>query len=99
MSYETILTEKRGRVLLITLNRPEALNALNRKLAGELLAATLAADADPDIGCLAITGSAKAFAAGADIKEMQAQNFTGMHATDWFAEWERFAAARKPKIA
>ena len=64
MTYETIITEQRGRVLLITLNRPEALNALNRKLAGELLAATQAADADPSIGCLVITGSAKAFAAG-----------------------------------
>ncbi|MEW9306182.1 enoyl-CoA hydratase [Labrys neptuniae] len=99
MTYETIITEQRGRVLLITLNRPEALNALNRKLAGELLAATQAADADPGIGCLVITGSAKAFAAGADIKEMQAQSFVDMHSSDWFAEWNHFAACRKPKIA
>ena len=99
MTYETIITEKRGRVLLITLNRPEALNALNRKLAGELLAATQAADVDPGIGCLVITGSAKAFAAGADIKEMQAQSFVDMHSSDWFSEWNHFAASRKPKIA
>ena len=99
MIYETIITEQRGRVLLITLNRPEALNALNRKLAGELLAATQAADADPGIGCLVITGSAKAFAAGADIKEMQAQSFVDMHSSDWFSEWGHFAACRKPKIA
>lgn len=99
MTYETIITEQRGRVLLITLNRPEALNALNRKLAGELLAATQAADADPGIGCLVITGSAKAFAAGADIKEMQAQSFVDMHSSDWFSEWNHFAASRKPKIA
>ena len=99
MSYETILTEQHGRVLLVTLNRPQALNALNRQLAAELIAAAQAADKDPAIGCLVVTGSAKAFAAGADIKEMQAQDFSTMYAADWFGEWERFTAVRKPVIA
>ncbi len=97
--YETILAETRGRVRLLTLNRPEALNALNRQLAKELIAAAQAADADPGIGCLVVTGSARAFAAGADIKEMQPMDFAGMHAVDWFVEWEAFSAVRKPKIA
>ncbi|MBL7309465.1 enoyl-CoA hydratase/isomerase family protein, partial [Escherichia coli] len=66
--YETILTETRGRVLLITLNRPKALNALNAQLTREVIRAATEADADPGIGCIVVTGSAKAFAAGADIK-------------------------------
>lgn len=99
MSYETILTEMHGRVLLITLNRPQALNALNRQLAAELIAAVEAADKDDAVGCIVLTGSAKAFAAGADIKEMQAQDFSTMFAADWFGEWERFTSARKPVLA
>lgn len=97
--HSSILTETRGRVRLITLNRPEALNAINRQLAREVIAAVLAAEADTGIGCLVLTGSARAFAAGADIREMQDQNFPSMHAADWFAEWEAFAALRKPIIA
>jgi enoyl-CoA hydratase len=97
--YETILVETRGRVLLITLNRPETLNALSLQVAREVVAAATAAEKDPEIGCLVLTGSAKAFAAGADIKEMQAQSFPSMHRNDWFAEWEGLTALRKPIIA
>lgn len=99
MSYETILTAMHGRVLLITLNRPQALNALNRQLAAELIAAVEAADKDDTVGCIVLTGSTKAFAAGADIKEMQAQDFSTMFAADWFGEWARFTSVRKPIIA
>ena len=99
MKYETILTEIHGRVLLIRLNRPQALNALNRQLASELIAAAVAAEKDDGVGCLLITGSDRAFAAGADIKEMEAQTFASMNAADWFAEWEVFTALRKPTVA
>lgn len=99
MTYETILTAMHGRVRLITLNRPQALNALNRQLAAELIAAAEAADKDPAVGCIVLTGSAKAFAAGADIKEMQAQDFSTIFAADWFGEWGRFTSVRIPIIA
>ena len=99
MSYETILVEQRERVTLITLNRPQALNALNSQVLAELLDATRALDADPRQGCAVITGSAKAFAAGADIKEMQAQGFADMYAHDFFAGWDQFTRTRKPIIA
>ena len=71
--YGNILVERRGRVGLVTLNRPEALNALNRATLDELVAAVSAMDADPGVGAVVITGSGKAFAAGADIKEMASQ--------------------------
>ncbi|MFD2248667.1 enoyl-CoA hydratase [Pseudochelatococcus lubricantis] len=104
MTYETILTEvhgegERGRVGLITLNRPKALNAINRQLTEEVLAAAQAFDADPSIGAIVITGSEKAFAAGADIKEMQPQGYIDMYLADWFGAWERLPAVRKPVIA
>jgi enoyl-CoA hydratase len=99
MSYDTILTEQRGRVLLITLNRPKALNALNTQLSYELIDALTKADRDDGIGCSVITGSAKAFAAGADIKEMQNQSYTDMHGTDFFGQWDALATLRKPTIA
>lgn len=99
MTYETILTETHGRVLVIRLNRPQALNALNRQLASELIAAAVSAENDDGIGCLLITGSDRAFAAGADIKEMEGQSFASMNAADWFAEWEAFTALRKPTVA
>ena len=73
--YETILVEQRGGVTLITLNRPKALNALNSQVLAELLAALAAFDADASQGCAVLTGSEKAFAAGADIKEMSSQGF------------------------
>ncbi|MBW7920564.1 MAG: enoyl-CoA hydratase/isomerase family protein [Rubellimicrobium sp.] len=99
MPYETILTETRGRVRLVTLNRPKALNALNRQLAGELLAELDAADRDPAIGCMVVTGSARAFAAGADIGEMAEETPVTLTMADHFGEWDQFAALRKPVIA
>jgi enoyl-CoA hydratase len=98
-TYETILTETRGRVLLITLNRPKALNAINAQLTREVIRAATEADADPGIGCIVVTGSAKAFAAGADIKEMQHATYAEMYAGDRFADWDRFVAVRTPIIA
>src|SRR5271163_3866048 len=99
MPYETLLVEQRGRVLLVTLNRQKALNAINLQLTAELIDVVTGADADPGIGCIVITGSQKAFAAGADIKEMQERSHGEMYASDWFGQWERFTAVRKPIIA
>jgi enoyl-CoA hydratase len=98
-TFETILTEVKGRVALITLNRPQALNALNARLVGEINAALDAFDTDPDIGCIVITGSEKAFAAGADIKEMQDKAFPQSYLEDFITSWDRVAARRKPIIA
>ena len=98
--YETILVEQReGGVTLITLNRPQALNALNNQVLGELNAAMAAFDSDRSQGCAVLTGSEKAFAAGADIKEMQPQGFGDMYGDNYFAGWEQFTRARKPVIA
>ena len=99
MTYETILVERRGPVTLVTLNRPQALNALNGQVLSELLDLMRAYDADPEQRCAVITGSPKAFAAGADIKEMQAQGFADMYAHDFFAGWDQFTRTRKPVIA
>lgn len=99
MTYETILTEQKGRVLLLTLNRPKALNALNTQLSHELIDALTKADSDDGVGCIVITGSQKAFAAGADIKEMQSQSYMDMHGTDFFGQWDKVATLRKPTIA
>lgn len=99
MPYETILTETRGRVRLVTLNRPKALNALNRKLAAELLAELEAAEADPAVGCIVLAGSERAFAAGADIAEMAEETPVTLAASGHFAEWDRMAALRKPVLA
>jgi enoyl-CoA hydratase/carnithine racemase len=100
MAYETILVEQRGEVLLITLNRPEALNALNRKLMDELTAALDKAEADDGVGVIVLTGSAKAFAAGADIKEMQSKSYMDVYKEDFItANWERVTRCRKPVIA
>ena len=96
---QTILVEQRGPVTLLTLNRPQALNALNGQVLADLLAAAKAFDADPGQGCAVITGSEKAFAAGADIKEMQAQGFADMYGSNFFAGWEEFTLTRKPIIA
>ncbi|MFJ8621504.1 enoyl-CoA hydratase [Kitasatospora sp. NPDC093550] len=98
-TYETILVERKGRVGLITLNRPKALNALNTQLMNEVVAAATAFDRDPEIGCLVITGSEKAFAAGADIKEMQGNVFPDVYLDDWLGPWDRLAALRKPVVA
>ncbi|HEY0309466.1 MAG TPA: enoyl-CoA hydratase [Acidobacteriaceae bacterium] len=99
MDYETILTEQRDRVALITLNRPQALNALNMQMMHELTSALTALDADTGIGCIVITGSEKAFAAGADIKEMQSLGSVELFMDGRFAGWDRIAAVRKPVIA
>ncbi|BCW65583.1 enoyl-CoA hydratase [Arthrobacter sp. NicSoilB4] len=97
--YTNILVERRGRVGLVTLNRPEALNALNKATMDELVAAVSAMDADPEVGAVVLTGSAKAFAAGADIKEMQSKGYMDMYAADWFRGWEDFTRLRIPVVA
>ena len=97
--YTNILVEQRGRAGLVTLNRPEALNALDKATMEQLVEAVTAMDADPAVGAVVITGSAKAFAAGADIKEMQPQGFAEMYSANFFAGWEQVTATRKPWIA
>ncbi|OCR21542.1 enoyl-CoA hydratase [Pseudomonas syringae] len=99
MAYETILLESRGRVGLITLNRPNALNALNAQLISELNHALDALDSDRNIGCIVLTGSAKAFAAGADIKEMADLVYPQIYLDDLFAQSDRVANRRTPMIA
>lgn len=98
-AYETILVERRERVALITLNRPKALNALNAKVMDELTGALAALDLDSDIGCCVLTGSEKAFAAGADIKEMAAKSGMEMALGDHFSGWDAMQRLRKPVIA
>lgn len=99
MAYDTIKTEKRGAVALITLNRPDALNALNAQLVDELIDAVQGFDGDDAIGCMVITGSEKAFAAGADIKEMQPKTYMDVYKEDLFEKANRIAEARKPIVA
>jgi len=97
--YTTIITETRGRVATITLHRPEALNALNGTLVRELIDAALGFDADPEIGAIVLTGSAKAFAAGADIKEMVDNSYAEMAVGGPFPGWGGFERMRTPIIA
>ncbi|MEU0939484.1 enoyl-CoA hydratase [Embleya sp. NPDC005971] len=97
--YETILVERHERTALITLNRPKALNALNLRVMAEVVDAATTLDRDPDVGALVITGSAKAFAAGADIKEMQPNDYLDVYLSDWFSAWDRLGDVRKPTIA
>ncbi len=97
--YETILVETRGRVGWITLNRPEALNALNSQVMRDVVAAAEAFDADEAIGAIVVTGSERAFAAGADIKEMEQKSGREMLMGDHFGAWGRFAAVRTPVVA
>ena len=99
MTYETLLVEQRGAVTLITLNRPQALNALNSQLLADLITAFAAFDADDSQRCAVLTGSEKAFAAGADIKEMASQSFADMYGSNFFAGYDRVTATRKPWIA
>jgi len=99
MTYETIIVETRGKVGLVTLNRPKALNALNSQVLGEIVAALQAFDANMEIGAIVITGSEKAFAAGADIKEMQAKTYVEAYLEDFFVGWEGLTRIRKPIIA
>jgi enoyl-CoA hydratase len=98
-TYETILVEQRGRVGIITLNRPKALNALNQTLMEEVLTAAELFDADQGVGAIVITGSERAFAAGADIKEMSTKTYREVSLGELFSGWDSFAALRTPKIA
>jgi enoyl-CoA hydratase len=98
-SYETIRVEQRERVALVTIDRPQALNALSLQVMRELTEATAALDGDPGVGCIVITGSERAFAAGADIKEMQSQSYVDMYLADWFGGWEALARVRTPLVA
>ncbi len=99
MAYETILVETKTNVGIITLNRPKALNALNMRMAGEIGAALGALEADPAIGCIIITGSEKAFAAGADVKEMAGQMFGDPHMENFTKTLGAVAEVKKPVIA
>lgn len=100
MAYETLLTETEGAVAMITLNRPDALNAFNNQLMNELTDALDGFEVDPEIGCIIITGSEKAFAAGADIKEMREQSYMDAFYSDFITRnWERTSRCRKPVIA
>src|ERR1700693_2457063 len=99
MAYENTIGETRGRVGIIRLNRPQALNALNRALMSELGLAIAAFEADANIGCIVVTGSDKAFAAGADIREMADKDFAEAFFGDFCADWHQPAAARKPVVA
>ncbi|RAJ71253.1 enoyl-CoA hydratase [Streptomyces sp. Amel2xB2] len=98
-AYETIRAERTGRTALITLDRPEALNALNLQLMNEVVDAAESFDRDPGTGCIVITGSPRAFAAGADIKEMRPRSYMDMYLGDWFAAWDRLGAVRTPTVA
>jgi enoyl-CoA hydratase len=99
MAYETIIAETHGKVGLIRLNRPKALNALNAVLVDELNAALAAFEADANVGATVVTGSDKAFAAGADIKEMRDKTYMDAFLEDLIGKWGGIAQARKPIIA
>jgi len=100
MAYENIIAEKKGRVGLITFNRAKALNALNAALIAELEQALDSFEADDEVGAIVITGNDKAFAAGADIKEMQDKTFMEAYLGDFITrDWERITTCRKPVIA
>ncbi|MDR6714983.1 enoyl-CoA hydratase [Pseudomonas hunanensis] len=99
MAFETILLDIHGKVGLITLNRPQALNALNAQIVGEINQALDQLEKDPNIGCVVLTGSAKAFAAGADIKEMADLQYPQIYVDDLFSDADRIANRRKPIIA
>lgn len=100
MAYQFITSEIEGAVGVITLNRPDALNALNAELMGEVASAVDAFEADSAVGCIVITGGDKAFAAGADIKQMKDKSFMDCYMENFLTPtWERVAACRKPTIA
>ena len=98
-TYETLLVEQHDAVTLVRLNRPQALNALNSQTLADLVAAFAAYDADASQRCLVLTGSEKAFAAGADIKEMSEQSFADMYGANFFAGYDKVTGTRKPFIA
>jgi enoyl-CoA hydratase len=97
--YHTMRLERHDRVAVVTLNRPEALNALNLEMMTEVTQACADLDRDPGIGCIVLTGSAKAFAAGADIKEMQPRSYQDMYEANWFAGWDALTRVRTPLVA
>ncbi len=99
MSYENILARREGRVGVVQLNRPKALNALNRELMTELMDALTTFDADDDVGCMVVAGSQRAFAAGADIKEMVTATPTSMLNNSFVNLWDKLAKVSKPVIA
>jgi enoyl-CoA hydratase len=99
MTYNTIQLERHGRAALVRLHRPDALNALNAELIGELDQALNSLEADVDIGCVVLTGSMKAFAAGADIKEMRDKSFADAFFGDFLGRWDCVARVRKPILA
>lgn len=99
MAYQSILVDTKGHVGVITLNRPKALNALNAEIIAEIAQALDGYEADESIGCIVVTGSEKAFAAGADIKEMQSKTFMEAYKEDFTGAWERVSRCRKPLIA
>jgi enoyl-CoA hydratase len=97
--FETVLLERRGRVALVRLNRPKALNALNTQLMDEVTQVLAELDTDPGVGAIILTGSERAFAAGADIREMQAKTFADVFTGDLFAPWDSLSRLRTPLIA
>ncbi|MEM8755021.1 MAG: enoyl-CoA hydratase [Pseudomonadota bacterium] len=96
---ETVSVERKGRVAILRITRPKALNALNSQVLDEMLSEAEALDADRDVGCMVITGDDRAFAAGADIKEMSGKSQMDVYYGDFFSGWDRFARLRTPKIA
>ncbi|MEP1144223.1 MAG: enoyl-CoA hydratase-related protein [Henriciella sp.] len=97
--YKTLLVEKSGRVVTVTLNRPKSLNALNAEVMTEIADLFQKIDRDPKVAVTILTGEGRAFAAGADITEMQPKSFPEMYLEDYFSGWDRFAESRKPVIA
>ena len=97
--FENILVEQKDRVAVITLNRPKALNALSSAMEKEVVEAVEALDGEPGVGCIVVTGSEKAFAAGADIKEMKDKTYPGIYLERFFHDWKRLTTARTPIIA
>jgi enoyl-CoA hydratase len=95
----TIQIERKGRVAIIRLNRPEVLNALNSKMMYEMIAAMQELDNDPQVGCFVVTGSQRVFSVGADIKELASKSYTDMLNEDFFIGWDAFTALKTPKIA
>jgi enoyl-CoA hydratase len=95
----TVLIERKGRVAIVRLNRPKALNALNSQLMSEMVATMQVLDCDREVGCFVVTGTDRVFSAGADVKEMVNKSYMDMFHEDFFAGWDGFAALRTPKIA
>ena len=98
-TFDTIKVNRTGRVITVELNRPDALNALNRKMTEEVTGYLASLDEDKDTGCFVLTGTGKAFAAGADIKEMAVKSYMDTFYENMFAKWETVAQLRTPKIA